>query len=299
MAYRKILVPLIGTQRDMTVLKHGFELAKTFGSHIAALFIRPDPSEVIPYLGDGISASVVQEVIDASRTAAKAASAAARSAFEHTSKDAGLSTEAAARTSGVSGSFSTREGVIDDVIAEEARLSDLVLFDCPAETQEVGLRAAVESAIVNGKKPVLLVPRNVAKIAGAKVAIGWDGSAAAAHAISASIPFMKRADAIEILNVSSGPIDTVQMDRLRDYLSLHGIQAVEHGINPGSQGTAVTLVDTAQRTGAGLLVMGGANSRSAASHATSSATRPCPSFLRIEVPGTGAANVTVTFAGAR
>jgi nucleotide-binding universal stress UspA family protein len=257
MAYRKILVPLAGTPRDAVVLKHGFELAKAFASHVAAIFIRPDPAEVIPYLGDGISSSVVQEVIDASREAARTASAAARSAFDHAAKDAGVGTDTAARSSGVGGSFDTREGVIDDVVAEEARLSDLVLFDCPAEAQEMGLRAALESALVNGRKPVLLVPRSVAKIAGAKIAIGWDGGAAAAYAISAAIPLLKRADAIEILNVSTGPIDTVQMDRLRDYLSLHGLQAIEHGINPGSQGTAVTLIDAAQRTSAGLLVMGG------------------------------------------
>lgn len=257
MAYRKILVPLVGTERDTTVLKHGFELANTFGSHVAALFIRPDPAEVIPYLGDGISASVVQEVIDASRNAAKIGSAAARSAFDHAAKEAGVSSDEATRASRVSASFAIREGVIDDVVAQEARLSDLVLFDCPAESQEVGLRAAIEAALLNGGKPVLLVPRTVSKIAGTKIAIGWDGGAAAAHAISAAIPFMKRADAVEILNVSSGPIDTVQLDRLREYLSLHGIQAIEHGINPGSQGTAVALIDTAERTAAGLLVMGG------------------------------------------
>jgi len=257
MAYRKILVPLVGTARDAVVLRHGFEFAKTFASHVAALFIRPDPAEVIPYLGDGISASVVQEVIDASRAAAKTASAAAKSAFEHASKEAGLALEPTGRSSGLGGSYATREGVIDDVVAQEARLSDLVLFDCPAEAQEMGLRAALEAALINGGKPVMLVPRNVAKIAGAKIAIGWDGGAAAAHAISAAIPLLKRAESIEILNVSSGPIDTVSLDRLRDYLSLHGLEAVEHGINPGSGGTAVTLIDAAQRTGAGLLVMGG------------------------------------------
>lgn len=257
MAYRKILVPLVGTSRDATVLRHGFELAKTFGSHVAALFIRPDPAEVVPYLGDGISANVVQEVIDAAREAAKVGGAAAKSAFENAAKEAGLAIEAPAQTTGVGGTYSTREGVLDDVVADEARLSDLVLFDCPAQAHEVGLRAALESALLNGRKPVLLVPRNVTKIAGAKVAIAWDGGAAAAYAISAAIPLLKRADAIEILNVSSGPIDTVQLDRLRDYLRLHGLQVVEHGINPGSQGTASALFDAAQRSGAGVLVMGG------------------------------------------
>ena len=71
-------------------------------------------------------------------------------------------------------------------------------------------------------------------IVGTKVAIGWDGGAAAAHAIAAAIPLLARAEAIEILNVTSGPIDTVQMARLRDYLRLHGLAAVEHGIKGGS-----------------------------------------------------------------
>jgi nucleotide-binding universal stress UspA family protein len=257
MAYRKILVPLVGAPRDAVVLRHGFSLAKTFASHLAALFIRPDPAEVIPYLGDGISASVVQEVIDASRAAAKNANAAALAAFEQAAKDADFATGGVSLGTGTGATFYAREGVIDDVVAEEARLSDLVLFDCPAETQEMGLRAAIESAIINGGKPVLLVPRSVATIAGAKVAIGWDGGAASAHAISAAIPLLKRADSIEILTISSGPIDTVRLDRLRDYLSLHGLQAIEHGINPGAQGTAVALIDAAKSSAAGLLVMGG------------------------------------------
>ena len=75
--------------------------------------------------------------------------------------------------------------------------------------------------------------------------------------MSSAIPLLARAEAVEILNVTTGPIDTVQMDRLRDYLRLHGLSAVEHGINPGSQGTATALVDGAQRAGAGLLVIGG------------------------------------------
>jgi nucleotide-binding universal stress UspA family protein len=154
-------------------------------------------------------------------------------------------------------SFHVREGLAEEVIAEEARLSDLVVFDTPAEAKDVTLRVTLEAALLNGRKPLLLIPRNAGKIVGTKVAVGWDGGATAAHAISAAIPMLSRAAGIEIMNVTSGPIDTVQMDRLRDYLRLHGLTAVEHGINPGSQGTASTLIDAAQRAGAGLLVIGG------------------------------------------
>jgi nucleotide-binding universal stress UspA family protein len=136
-------------------------------------------------------------------------------------------------------------------------LSDLVVFDVPADSKDAASREMLESALINGRKPMLLVPHKAAKIVGAKVAVGWDGGAAAAYAVSAAIPLLARADGIEILNVTTGPIDTVKMDRLRDYLRLHGLSAVEHGINPGSQGTATALIDGATRAGAGLLVIGG------------------------------------------
>lgn len=256
MAYRKILVPLTGGDRDAHVLNAAFDVAKAFGSHVSGVYVRPDPSEVLPYLGEGISAGVIQEIMDASRDAANRAAAVARGTLDKIAKAAGASSQQPP-ASGLGASFHVREGLSEEVIAEEARLSDLVVFDMPAETKDVTLRAAMESALLNGRKPLLLVPHRTVKVVGAKVAVGWDGGAAAAHAIGGAIPLLARAEAVEILNVTSGPIDTVQMDRLRDYLRLHGLSAVEHGINPGSQGTASTLLDAAQRAGAGLLVIGG------------------------------------------
>jgi nucleotide-binding universal stress UspA family protein len=255
-AYRKILVPLTGGDRDAHVLNAAFDVAKAFGSHVSGVYVRPDPSEVLPYLGEGISAGVIQEIMDASRDAANRAAAVARGTLDKLAKAAGASSQQPP-ASGLGASFHVREGLSEEVIAEEARLSDLVVFDMPAETKDVTLRAAMESALLNGRKPLLLVPHRAVKVVGAKAAVGWDGGAAAAHAIGGAIPLLARAEAVEILNVTSGPIDTVQMDRLRDYLRLHGLSAVEHGINPGSQGTASTLLDAAQRAGAGLLVIGG------------------------------------------
>jgi nucleotide-binding universal stress UspA family protein len=256
MSYRKILVPLTGGDRDSHVLNAAFDVAKAFGSHVAGIYVRPDPSEVLPYLGEGVSAGVIQEIMDASRDASNRAAAVARGTLDRLAKAAGASTDQTTQT-GIGASFQVREGLSDEVVAEEARLSDLVIFDTPADAKDMTLRTAMESALINGRKPLLLVPQRPAVIVGAKVAIGWDGGAAAAHAVAAAIPMLARAQGIEIINVTSGPIDTVQMDRLRDYLRLHGLAAVEHGINPGGQSTASALVDAAQRAGAGLLVIGG------------------------------------------
>lgn len=256
MAYRKILVPLTGGERDRLVLTGAFDVAKAFGSHVAGVFVRPDPSEVLPYLGEGVSAGVMQEIMDVSRAATKRASDVAHGTFSAAAIVAGAPADGAG-PAGLGASFNTRDGLFDDVIATEARLSDLVVFEAPADAKDASLQSAMEAALLNGGTPLLLVPHRQAAIVGTKAAIGWDGGAAAARAITAAIPLLSRAASIEILNVNTGPIDTVQMDRLRDYLRLHGLASVEHGINPGGQGTASALIDGATRSGAGLLVIGG------------------------------------------
>lgn len=256
MAYRKILVPLTGGERDAPVLTAAFEIAKAFGGHVAGVFVRPDPSEVLPYLGEGVSAGVMQEIIDVSRASSGRAAAASRERLAQAAKTAGASVQETPQA-GLGASFQAREGLVDELIAYEARLSDLIVFDTPADGKDAPLRSAMEAALVNGRKPLLLVPRTPVAIVGAKAVVGWDGGAAAAQAVSAAIPLLGRASAIEILNVTSGPIDTVQMDRLRDYLGLHGLTASEHGINPGNAGIARALIDAAVQGGAGVLVVGG------------------------------------------
>ena len=209
-------------------------------------------------MGEGVSAGVIQEIMDASRDAANRAAAVARGNLDGAAKAAGASVfDGGQAGNGVGASFHVRDGMLEDVLTEEARLSDLVVFETPSQNKEAILQSALESVLLNGRKPLLIVPHQASKIVGAKAAIGWDGGAAAAHAISGSIPLLARAEGVEILNVTTGPIDTVQMDRLRDYLRLHGLSVVEHGINPGSQSTASALIDGAQRAGAGLLVIGG------------------------------------------
>ena len=176
MAYRKILVPLQGHERDAKVLDAAFGVAKAFGSHVAGVYVKPDPSEVVPYLGEGISASVMREIMDAARDAAKRASTSARAALDQAAKAVGASVQPAAQAgAGVGGSFHVREGIVEVVIAEETRLADLVVFASPAEAQDATLRATLEAALLNGRKPLLLVPREAGKIAGAKIAVGWDG----------------------------------------------------------------------------------------------------------------------------
>lgn len=258
MAYRKIVVPVTGGPRDSAAIKAALEIAKTFESWVTALFVRPDASEVLPYLGEGISAGVVQEILDASAEAAKKSSAAAKTTVADTAAALGVPFHDGPPIGGnASISFRIRQGVMSDVFYEEAGLADLFVFDGAVIPEAPNLRDALETVLLSARRPVLLTPAQPWGHIGAKIAVAWDGGLAASHAVTSAMPWLKRARAVEILSVGPGASISSEMDRLRDYLRVQGVSAVEHSLSPGDLGAGAAILDTAQRAGADLLVMGG------------------------------------------
>jgi nucleotide-binding universal stress UspA family protein len=258
MAYRKIVVPVTGAERDSFAVKATLDIAKTFDSWTTALFVKPDASEVLPYLGEGISAGVVQEILDASAEAAQKSSKAAKATVMAVAAEVGVPFQDGAPAGGnASISFRMRQGSLGDVFFEEAGLSDLFVFDGALLPEMPNMRDALETVLLSARRPVLLAPAQRWGHVGAKIAVAWDGGLAASHAVTCAMPFLKRARGVEILSVGSASVTTAEMDRLRDYLRVQGVSAIEHSLAPGDLGTGAAIVDAAQRAGADLLVMGG------------------------------------------
>ncbi|MDO9125642.1 MAG: hypothetical protein Q7U42_02165, partial [Parvibaculum sp.] len=70
MSVRKILVPLAGRPEDDEVLATALSVARDFKAQLVGLFARPDPSEALPYLGDGVSGQVIEDLMQAAREGA-------------------------------------------------------------------------------------------------------------------------------------------------------------------------------------------------------------------------------------
>src|ERR1051326_2834351 len=67
MSMAKILVPLRGTPHDIPALAMAFAAAKPFHAHVAALCIRPDPSEILIHLHGVSSPSTLEQIVSAAR----------------------------------------------------------------------------------------------------------------------------------------------------------------------------------------------------------------------------------------
>jgi len=258
MSFAKILVPLTGSPTDELALATGFAAAIPFHSHVAALFVHPDPREVTPYVYSGgpIAPQIIQAVIDGQKKLAEEATEAARSAMTAAAKDFGATIlPAPARDPGLSCSFHSRLGFIPHAIADAARFSDLVVFKPAQKDERPEFAAAIAETLVQVNRPVLLSAHKRPANKFRKIAIGWDGRNAAMHAISASLPYLQIASRVEILVVGDETVPGCKS--LREYLSLYGVEASEQHVTMEGKSVAASLMGAAANAGADLLVMGG------------------------------------------
>jgi len=258
MTLRKILVPLTGGERDKPAIRTALTVAALQKSYVEGLFVRPDPSEALPFMGEGVSGTVIQDIINSSKEAASQASENAHKTLSALAGEAGIPEvkspsgpgEACVRFVEGTGSF-------EDVVSARARLSDLVVFLSGKDERGAGVSEGLQACLMDVGRPILLAPEEAPKTVGGKIVIGWDGGVEAAHAITAAKPFLLQAEKVEILNVSKGDLDPALADILSDYLALHGVDSTEHLIDPASRPVGEVLLEEAERTNCDLLVMGG------------------------------------------
>jgi len=258
MSYVKILAPLTGGTRDATVLAAAFAAAKPFNAHVVALFVRPDPAEAMPFFGEGVSGAMAQEIVDAAREAADMATEGARSTLTAVANEVGAAiTDKPQKCDRLSASYREVQGNFADRVARAGQLSDLVVFGPLKAEDRPGLVEAFEAALLEAGRPVILTgqapPRNFAQ----RIAIGWDGSSACAKALLAAMPYLARAQGIDLLTIRKPNTECESCDEAAEYLRMHSLSCAERQIDAGNRPVGAVLLDAALEGRADLLVLGG------------------------------------------
>ena len=240
MSYRKILAPLTGGARDACAMETAVAAAGPFNGRIEALFVRPNPADAMPAYGEAISGVIAQEMVDAARDAVAKGEEAARKVFEE-------------HAQGVEAEFRVVDGAFPDAVAQAARLADLVVFGAVREAGKAGVSDAFETTLLNSGRPVLLRGATPVAEFARRIAIAWDGSSASVHAMLCAMPFLRRAENVEVLVVQ--PQAQEECAAVKSYLAIHGVAAEARALDPGSRGVGEVLLEAAKQSG--LLVMGG------------------------------------------
>ncbi|MGO4392389.1 universal stress protein [Variovorax sp. M-6] len=111
------------------------------------------------------------------------------------------------------------------------------------------------SVLVESGRPALVLPYAgpVAPI-GRTVLVAWKESREAARAVSAALPWMKRAESVHA--VSYGEAADASLHGLQDYLKGQGVSVSVHSGGPEGSDAGEHLLSRAADMGADLLVMG-------------------------------------------
>lgn len=256
MTLRTVLTMLEGADRDTIDLEAARHLAADFGCHVDLLHVRRDGLSAMPMVGEGLSADLI-EMVQAQVEKEEAAIAdKCRAIFDKWMKDnniaSGASPSAAQKASA---RLIDVVGQSGEEIARLGKHADLVVLRSPS-VDDGDLSPAAEAAIYDTGRPVLFSPRQELKTLGKRVSVFWNDTVEASRAAQAAMPFMKRADAVQIMAVDDDSFDPQTVADYAASLGWHGIKAEATLVKPDSRSAGEALLDAAWDNEADLIVMG-------------------------------------------
>lgn len=255
MTWAAILAVTDGTAGSDAAMAAAIDLGQRFGARVSFLHVANDSSDMLPYVGEGMSATALEQVM----ASVEAGNARRREAVEASFKRLCADLPNVLPDENVpAGSFAVSLNVVTgrqpELIERLGRLSDVIVMPHPALT-ESDESASIDAALFGTGRPVIVVPAEVKKGFGSKMAVAWDGSREGALAAAAALPLLAKASEVVVVTAREDN-DVVEPSPLVRYLGSHGIEAKAWAYTPGGESITEGLLGQADRAGADCLVMG-------------------------------------------
>jgi len=148
----------------------------------------------------------------------------------------------------------------DDQLIDHANRADLIVASRAAGRTELRQFAEPDDLILESGLPVLLLPPDQDAIDGRRVVIGWKNTPQTRRAVTAAMPFLVRAEAVDIVAVGSADEQShieAQLSDVADRLRSHGARPETVFLAAGLASDAERLLQHATARKAGLIVVGG------------------------------------------
>ena len=253
-AIKQILACVDGSDNDQSVLNHALQVALHFGSHVDVLHVHFDVHGESTKKRHKPLADRFLE-IPVERATAEAAVRAHRH-FEKWQMQCKLplsDTRMAMR--GPSTLWREIVGYENEIIARLGRLSDLIVIARPSKVSSSLSLMALETALFDTCRPVLMVPDGVPINLFHRPIIAWNGSLEAARAVGFALPFLTECQGGIDIFAAPEPKHHTETDELQRYLGWHGVVA-ERVLVADSHPIGMGLLAQASSNQAGLIVMG-------------------------------------------
>lgn len=257
MAIRKILCLLDGGEGSEAVLRTALALGETQEAYVEALHVSIDPQHAVPLAADGMTATMIEDIIETVRQESEKRAEAAAEVYARRVSNAGLPTiEAGSEVpEGFAVAYRTLQGREHEVVAGRGMLFDLLVVTRQHGEGEPPATPTLESAIMETGRPVLVAPTTPPEAIGSHVAFAWRATVPGVHALAAALPIMKAAKKVTVITVDEGGVGADPGDVV-GYLAYHGIRAEAKPVRGGGREAGQAILEEATAAGADMLAMG-------------------------------------------
>lgn len=139
-----------------------------------------------------------------------------------------------------------------------ARVNDLVVLDAEPEAIHPD-RDLLQALLVNGGRPLVVVPAGWTGFHAQRILVAWDGSSRASRAVHDALPFLRAAEAVKVVAVTGEKELPRSVDGadIAPHLARHGVPVEVSPIAAWNGDVAQALRVEVERQGADMIVMGG------------------------------------------
>lgn len=239
----KSIVALADGEDLHSVFSTAMALTARLSSRLDVLHIKANPNEMIPIGAEGMTAEMVDDFLNAAKVMIEERRTWAKAEYDRTCASANKSAH-----------WIEVVGRPSKVLSIASRFTDLLVLARPEKKSAGTLLEAVDTAMFETGRPLVLVPARLSSVIGNRIMIAWNGSTQAAVAVTAALPLLHQAQ-VDIVQIGDIGEDAPASD-LAIYLSLHGIHAQIHTVDLGSRAIDSALIDAAGRFNSDLIVMG-------------------------------------------
>lgn len=239
MTWARIMAPLSGDAGDAGRLAAAEVVAAPFQAEVAGVYAPFDIASVSPWITDGIGVDAGVEVaaLDAIRKSDAESEVRARQAVD---------VRRGART------FVSLPNAPAHGLACEARLSDVVVFDCETACGKGRLAEVFRTILMAEQRPVVVAKPGFA--ATRIIAVAWDASKEATRAARTALPLLAAAEQVIVLAAPAATSRNFEPDRLNHFLMARGVRSRTEIVSGSDAGDILTAA--ASGMAADLLVAG-------------------------------------------
>ena len=250
MSFKSILVPIEHHDLMNSTLETALLLARGFDSYIEGFALRvPIPAAfAIGDVGAVPIEALKQDIEDSEKRS--------RSLFETFMQEHGVP-PLAGDTKALSSGWLKDAPEGDHFVGSHGRVFDAIVLGRPGRDPSGPRMTALESALFESGRPVLIAPPLPQPRMGTNVLIAWNCSTEQARTTAFAMPILKRASRIVVLTVEGGaavPGPTGQ--QLCRYLQLHGVPAKPMTVGLDGRLTGEVILAHAKALGCDLLIKG-------------------------------------------